>query len=601
MVTEQLLDKAEEYGIKVCAGFWIDYNLDLTDNNVRNILIADFQNYVSVFRNHPAVLMWVLGNEQNINNGNITEWYSLANQLAQTAYDIEGINYHPAAIVNGGINNIGNINMSADDDSMPAIDIWGINIYAGYSFINNPSYPNFFNQYMRLSLKPLWISEYGIDAWDNINNVESQKRQASWDSHNWDEIAEQNICIGATLMSYSDEWWKMRQRNVHDNRGFSTDNMVYPDCTPDRFFNEEWWGIVSVSDNGGNLDIVSPRLSYYAFKKRWAERLSPIIVDDFNDGVDPNLLGSQFFTFDSLQSVNDFCSYEYGVIDNRQCLSISYSAIDRDSWAGFVTSLNNLDLREYDILEFCVKGSQGREMCKIGLKDSLNNEAKINLSEYLPEGVNNVWQRVRIPLSTFGNEIEISLVANMSISFENQIGSDSGTIYIDDLCFNVENQNNLSPIILTNFDSTADNTQSALGYEFSVIQEGNSQLEYNFISNTGENNTPCIQISYNVGDVGICKLVSTLSEIDVSQYNKLFLNARGFQGGESFSVYLEDKWHNRGYAEVSNINLDWQNLEISLGSFVFQGVDVTCLTNLEIVFETANQSGVIYLDNIEFI
>jgi hypothetical protein len=82
--------------------------------------------------------------------------------------------------------------------------------------------------------------------------------------------------------------------------------------------------------------------------------------------------------------------------------------------------------------------------------------------------------------------------------------------------------------------------------------------------------------------------------------NQLFLSARGLLDGESFKIYLEDRWHNRGYAEVSNINLDWQNLEISLGSFVFQGVDVTCLTNLEIVFETANQSGVIYLDNIEF-
>jgi len=253
-----LLDKAKEYDLRVICGFWIDYGLNLADTLVRTSLIDSFRTYVSNRRDKSAVLMWSIGNEQNFQNGNNAAWYTLVNELARVACEEEGASYHPVTTPNGELNNIGEAAVEADDLSMNYLDVWGANVYRGLSF------GTLFSQFPGRSSKALWISEYGIDAWDHQSATENQEIQAIYASALWDEIVRDSaVCLGGSIMAYSDEWWKNGAPASHDPGGQQTPNF------PDGWSDEEYWGVVGVGNNGDGLDEMCPRVTYYTLQSRW--------------------------------------------------------------------------------------------------------------------------------------------------------------------------------------------------------------------------------------------------------------------------------------------------------------------------------------------
>jgi len=348
MITSTTLTSANQYNLKVIAGFYVGafgylncsstpctYNLntynadssdpgldapfDITNAYIRNDLLTRFKNYVTSFKNRPEILFWVIGNENDLSldPGNPTQikaWYSLANQMAQAAHQIEGANYHPVAIDNGFsgvLQYIGDPNAGADDNSLSSVDIWGINAYPGQSF------KDFFVKYKSLSAKPLWISEYGIDAWQSCDTTNSaqcdpnnpagtqdQVDQAAWDGALWDEIAGNgDIAIGASVMEYSDEWWKPYDwicSNLpyidetpypadpgmadiychwnHLNFGFGPGSSwgSFYASTPDHYFNEEWWGLMSTSNAAPEtqIDTMTPRAAYSALQGKFLNAIN---------------------------------------------------------------------------------------------------------------------------------------------------------------------------------------------------------------------------------------------------------------------------------------------------------------------------------------
>ncbi len=256
-VNQNLLDYANQYGIKVLAGFWVDYNANFWDPTTRNNIINNFRNYVTQYKEHPALLGWGLGNEQNYFNGNNTAWYKLtANEMAKAAYETEGAVYHPVSIINGEILNIGDPTpgMETDDATLDYIDMWASNVYRGYEL------GDFFTTYAGKSEKPLFVSEYGIDAWDNVNGQEYPAVQSEWNRHQWEQIVHSNgVSPGGTIMAYSDEWWKAGNAWSQDYGGY-----IINGAHPDNYSNEEWWGLVKVAYNGpGEIDTVIPRDTFY--------------------------------------------------------------------------------------------------------------------------------------------------------------------------------------------------------------------------------------------------------------------------------------------------------------------------------------------------
>ncbi len=363
-ITARTLGLAEEYGLKVVPGFWIEFNgywqcglngrefvwdgsfFDLANKNIwphiRTNILARWELFLREFKDHPAILFWVIGNENNYHLGKdailVERFYSLVNEMAQMAHAIDP--NHPVAFVNGDIfvpvdvvdqetGQTVEVNYFPHlmNDIASDVDILGLNVYRGETF------GSLFQDIRTMGIdKPVWISEYGIDAWygdryDDEGGYEDQQTQAVWAGQLWDEIVEARSlgAVGGTVMSYVDEWWKpyawlcenagWRQwwqpywllmsgsncgvfNSTHDLYGYGpTDdncdgtideqNDWFPP-TQDHFFNEEWWGLMSARRNlsTGEPDVMTPRYAYTLLQQKFEELVAGNhfpVFDDIED------------------------------------------------------------------------------------------------------------------------------------------------------------------------------------------------------------------------------------------------------------------------------------------------------------------------------
>jgi hypothetical protein len=272
------LDKAYNDGVNpiyVIVTFWMEpWYYDITDPDVREAVKCAFRQMVAAHKNHPAVLMWSIGNELNapwMYGNQLNILFNLIDEMAQEAHEEEGQNAHP---VTTPLADIDLINTIATYNSLMAhLDVWSVQIYRGSSF------GSLFTDYAVVSERPLAILEYGIDAYDNRYADEYENigtpYQATYAEALWNEIeANSDVCCGGSIMAYSDEWWKGKYGQsgpgcpdydpcFHSICGYPTASH------PDGFSNEEWWGIMRTLDNGSNPDIMQPRTVYYILQSLW--------------------------------------------------------------------------------------------------------------------------------------------------------------------------------------------------------------------------------------------------------------------------------------------------------------------------------------------
>ena len=121
------------------------------------------------------------------------------------------------------------------------MDVWSVNEYRG------PGFSRLFDQWGFVSGKPMFLGEYGIDAYNSVTQAEDQATHAQWVGGLWTEIARTlsanntaNIALGGAIFEWNDEWWKAGTAGVHDIGGWS------PPAFPDGTASEDWWGIVTI-------------------------------------------------------------------------------------------------------------------------------------------------------------------------------------------------------------------------------------------------------------------------------------------------------------------------------------------------------------------
>jgi hypothetical protein len=241
----EVLDKLHAAGIYVFStvlGWWQDDASVVTER-------------VNVVKDHPAILAWVLGNEWNYNqlysDGQLTN-AQVRDKINQAAGLIKAADpAHPVATIYGEFGDI-----EAMLEGMPNIDVWGINAYRG------KDHAALFTQWAELSDKPLFLGEYGADAWDSRDSgSENVAAQAEATTALTRQLIDAyttsgggGIASGGFIFEWADEWWKAGNPATHDNGGQAPGGGPFPDGT----FNEEWWGIVDIDRN--------PRPAYDALK-----------------------------------------------------------------------------------------------------------------------------------------------------------------------------------------------------------------------------------------------------------------------------------------------------------------------------------------------
>jgi hypothetical protein len=231
LTDRSVLDALYEKGIRVLSGVYV-YGGDAA---------SVVSGRVNAVKDHPAILAWVLGNEWNYNGlyVDLSHSESLARLNEAAALIRAEDTRHPIVTVYGELPSTETI------EAMPLVDVWGLNAYRGISF------GDLFDSWRTRSEKPMFLAEYGADAYDAIDAEYDPESQAMAVGALTAEIAaaassysDEGVSIGGTLFEWSDEWWKDQggAPDEHDVGGIAPGGGPYPDQT----FNEEWWGIVDV-------------------------------------------------------------------------------------------------------------------------------------------------------------------------------------------------------------------------------------------------------------------------------------------------------------------------------------------------------------------
>lgn len=221
---------------------------------------AEVKRIVNKLKNHRSSLIWQVGNEWNYNQLYKNDGNNRAalNTVRKAGQWIKSVDKTIPMATNYGHQ----IDESLYKD-LPDFDIWGLNIYEGKTFAQA------FSKYMKISKKPLYIGEFGADAYNAITKRYDPESQAiateallkELDS-NLSAVNKDNAAIGGTIFEWNDEWWKDKNSPGHsaskqDVGGIAPGGGPYPDLT----FNEEWWGIVDIDRK--------PRPAYEKLKAQW--------------------------------------------------------------------------------------------------------------------------------------------------------------------------------------------------------------------------------------------------------------------------------------------------------------------------------------------
>lgn len=266
--------------------------------------MAPYQGIVTLYKDHPAILMWSLGNEWNLNKYDsysaVTEAAEVTNRAAQ---DIKAIDpNHPVSSCLG--DRFSDLDDSDPNNTIgyivracPDVDIWGLNVYRGASF------GELFIQWQQVSSKPFYISEFGTDSFNTVSysvndenqayscvGNDDQDMQAKFDIGLWDEIQKHlsvstpgELCLGGLIREFNDELWKIgnyyaglgglvdyagpddklgTKDDDHSYKEYNTEGFFMPGIHPDNVANEEYFGVVDA--NRKPKKVFSALKDYYA-------------------------------------------------------------------------------------------------------------------------------------------------------------------------------------------------------------------------------------------------------------------------------------------------------------------------------------------------
>ena len=197
----QILDEAHRHGLTVCAGLWLGHERHGFDYGDRPAVLRQLEATLAAVRrhkDHPALLMWGIGNEMEGDGSNPAIWAA----VEEIAREVKRIDPdHPTMTV---IAELGHDKVRSIERLCPSIDIVGVNSYGGITTVGaryrdaGGSRP-----YVITELGPLGPWEVGKTAWGSPIEMSSTAK-GEWYANGYRKaVAEQHgLCLG----SYAFYW-----------------------------------------------------------------------------------------------------------------------------------------------------------------------------------------------------------------------------------------------------------------------------------------------------------------------------------------------------------------------------------------------------------
>ncbi len=277
---ELLREMHSRYGIGVVMGdFFGAYTLgsnadwekgtDYTDPLQRKSMKASVRKMVLDHKDEPYILMWMLGNENdmglsytgvNATRTNAAKYpdafFSLLEEVVQMIHELDPD--HPVCAAN-----LTNAFFHHYREKAPSVDIYGVNTYNSYGF------GGLWGKVKRNFDRPVLITEFGSDSY-YTGRGERQDLQKVILKNCWDDIiyntaGEPGVgnSLGGCIFEWLDEWWKDTQSGDRQDHQ-QTEGQFHMD-TFDGWSNEEWFGLVGQGDGSQSPFLRQLKESYYYF------------------------------------------------------------------------------------------------------------------------------------------------------------------------------------------------------------------------------------------------------------------------------------------------------------------------------------------------
>lgn len=191
-----ILDDAHAKGLTVLFGLWVGcerQGFDYDDSKAVQSQLERFTEVVKEFKDHPAILMWGIGNETDLFYSDFKVWNAI-NDIAKMVHE-EDPN-HPTMTVTAGLD-VAEIQLVKE--RAPHIDVFGVNTYGGLIGIDKEMRAYGWD-------KPYCITEWGPNGHWEVAKAEwgapieqtSSEKAASY-RQRYDEgiLNDPDMCIGS--------------------------------------------------------------------------------------------------------------------------------------------------------------------------------------------------------------------------------------------------------------------------------------------------------------------------------------------------------------------------------------------------------------------
>ncbi|BAO76862.1 glycoside hydrolase family 2 TIM barrel-domain containing protein [Winogradskyella sp. PG-2] len=313
--TPQLLDAAQANGIKVMVGIWMRHGRPgmedddsfnyLNDKLGMEAMYNTAIETVEKYKDHPAVLIWGIGNEVYLNMATDEEKLAYSKFLERICGDIKSIDSnHPITSVEAWT-----FGLYWWEEHVPSLDIYGLNSYgAGAGFLQA-------ELEKRNIDKPYVITEFGVTGeWDiknekhgiKVEPTDKEKYDAISNGYNsW--IANKSKCLGVYMFHYSSgnnfmapwlfthvnnfkrpQYWAIRKAFTGNDPKNNVPQIINFEL-PDKTFSSENWipVILKVSDiENDELEVSFSYNQRTGSRKRRDQVLSLNHRGNFNDGFE---------------------------------------------------------------------------------------------------------------------------------------------------------------------------------------------------------------------------------------------------------------------------------------------------------------------------
>lgn len=231
---------------------------DYTDPAQRRLMLKSVEAMVRLHKDEPYILMWILGNENNLEGYTHTQasrqpeaYARFVNEAALLIKKIDG--RHPVAICNGAYGLIEDYAKYA-----PAVDILGLNFYSDNGFYE------LWKKVAHLYDRPVMLTEYGTAHPIVVEGRHSEDIQERIHRRAWDDITRHRAgrekpgnAIGGFIFEWVDEWWSDGDKWQHNTN---------PDGSG---WNQEYNGMVSLGDGSAGPLVRQLRPVYLAYEELW--------------------------------------------------------------------------------------------------------------------------------------------------------------------------------------------------------------------------------------------------------------------------------------------------------------------------------------------